>query len=119
MLPRLALASAEVAVVERQGDVAGTRQAIGVQTDHLLFDTGERPGEHERRQRPAVTVGRASKIAGQRQSVADELNRFRDDVAHSNRLTKANAVSATSRQPLSMVNECPRPFISLISVTPP
>src|SRR3954454_12546098 len=100
MLPRLALASAEVAVVERQGDVAGTRQAIGVQTDHLFFDTGERRGEHERRQRPAVMVGRAPKISGQRPPVSNELNRFAYDVAHSNRLTKAITKSATSRSPL-------------------
>src|SRR2546421_2923715 len=34
------------------------------------------------------------------------------------RWTKASAVSATSPQPLSIVNEWPRPFISTISVTP-
>src|SRR6266849_6594549 len=32
--------------------------------------------------------------------------------------TKARAVSATSRQPWSMVRECPRPGILTISVTP-
>ena len=35
-----------------------------------------------------------------------------------NRFTKASAVIATSSQPLSMVRECPRPGISVISVTP-
>ena len=34
------------------------------------------------------------------------------------RWTNARAVSATSRQPLSIVNACPRPGISAISVTP-
>src|SRR5438270_7401787 len=38
--------------------------------------------------------------------------------AHANRRTKASAVSATSRQPLSMVSACPRPFIFTISVAP-
>jgi hypothetical protein len=35
-----------------------------------------------------------------------------------NRSTKASAVSATSRQPLSMVRAWPRPGISVNSVTP-
>ena len=35
-----------------------------------------------------------------------------------NRWTKASAVSATSRQPLSIISECPRPGISMYSVTP-
>ena len=35
-----------------------------------------------------------------------------------NLLTNSSAVSATSRQPLSMVSAWPRPGISLISVTP-
>jgi hypothetical protein len=35
------------------------------------------------------------------------------------RLTKASAVPATSRQPLSIVSACPRPAISASSVTPP
>jgi hypothetical protein len=34
-----------------------------------------------------------------------------------NRLTRARAVAATSRQPLSMVRVCPRPFTSVISLT--
>ena len=34
------------------------------------------------------------------------------------RFTNASAVSATSRQPLSIVSACPRPAISTISVTP-
>jgi len=37
--------------------------------------------------------------------------------AHANLLTKASAVSATSRHPLSIVSECPRPSIFTISVT--
>jgi hypothetical protein len=36
----------------------------------------------------------------------------------SNRFTKSSAVSATSRQPRSMVSECPRFGILVISVTP-
>ena len=39
-------------------------------------------------------------------------------MGYTNRWTKARAVSATSRQPLSMVSEWPRPLISTISVTP-
>src|SRR5262245_44670523 len=35
-----------------------------------------------------------------------------------NRLTNSSAFSATSRQPASIVNECPRPDILTISVTP-
>ena len=35
-----------------------------------------------------------------------------------NRLTNSSAVSATSRQPASIVSECPRPGILTISVTP-
>ena len=35
-----------------------------------------------------------------------------------NRLTNSSAFSATSRQPASMVSECPRPDILTISVTP-
>ena len=38
--------------------------------------------------------------------------------AQTKRLTNARAVSATSRQPLSIVSECPRFGIFLISVTP-
>ena len=38
--------------------------------------------------------------------------------AHENRLTKSSTLSATSRQPLSMVSACPRPGILTISVTP-
>jgi len=37
--------------------------------------------------------------------------------AGTKRLTKASALSATSRQPLSITSECPRPGISAISVT--
>jgi len=36
---------------------------------------------------------------------------------YAKRLTNASAVSATSRQPLSIVSACPRPLISTISVT--
>src|SRR6476620_3568515 len=35
-----------------------------------------------------------------------------------NRLTNSSAFSATSRQPASIVSECPRPGILTISVTP-
>jgi hypothetical protein len=37
---------------------------------------------------------------------------------YTKRLTNASAVSATSRQPLSIVSACPRPAISAISVIP-
>jgi hypothetical protein len=37
---------------------------------------------------------------------------------YANRLTNSSAVSATSRQPSSMVSACPRPGISTISVMP-
>jgi hypothetical protein len=37
---------------------------------------------------------------------------------YANRLTNASAVSATSRQPLSIVSECPRSGTLTISVTP-
>jgi hypothetical protein len=40
------------------------------------------------------------------------------DRAHVNRLTNSSAFSATSRQPPSIVNACPRPGILTISVTP-
>src|SRR5215468_3198577 len=43
------------------------------------------------------------------------LTRDRDQV---NRLTNSSAFSATSRQPASIVSECPRPSILTISVTP-
>ena len=36
---------------------------------------------------------------------------------HVNRLTNSSAFSATSRQPASIVSECPRPGILTISVT--
>jgi hypothetical protein len=39
-------------------------------------------------------------------------------VRYEKRRTKASAVSATSRQPWSMVSACPRPGISTYSVTP-
>ena len=38
------------------------------------------------------------------------------EAAYWNRCTNCNAVSATSRQPWSIVSECPRPGISTISV---
>src|SRR4029079_267416 len=38
---------------------------------------------------------------------------------HANRFTNASAVSATSRQPLSIVSECPLPGVSTISVAAP
>jgi hypothetical protein len=46
---------------------------------------------------------------------------FRDshDARQAKRRTKARAMSATSRQLLSMVSACPRPGISTYSVTPP
>src|SRR4051794_41986003 len=82
-------------------------------------------GDHPLRCRRCVATGfeflQRGELGGGHESRAYNSahgNRFGDDVPHSNRLTKANAVSATSRQPLSMVNECPRPFISVISVTP-
>ncbi len=40
------------------------------------------------------------------------------DIVYANRLTNSSAFSATSRQPASIVNECPRPVILTISVTP-
>ena len=58
---RLALRLAEAAVVERQRDVPGGRQPLGVQAGHLVADAGKRPGEHQagrpgaRRRRPKVT----------------------------------------------------------------
>jgi hypothetical protein len=39
-------------------------------------------------------------------------------IRQANRWTNARAVSATSRQPLSIVSACPRPSISMYSVTP-
>ena len=42
----------------------------------------------------------------------------RRDRSHANRLRNASVFSATSRQPASIVNECPRPGILTISVTP-
>jgi hypothetical protein len=92
-------------MVERQRHVALLCQTLGVETDHLLLHTGERTGEHEPRPRSAGTVGRTPNIPRKRQSVADELHRFRDDPTHAKRLTNARAVSATSCHPLSIVSE--------------
>ena len=39
-------------------------------------------------------------------------------VAYANRLRNSSTLSATSRQPASIVSECPRPAILTISVTP-
>ena len=50
--------------------------------------------------------------------VADALRGGSAPGDYVNRLTKARAVSATSRQPLSMVRPCPRFLISMNSVTP-
>jgi len=47
-------------------------------------------------------------VAGSRQALG---------TAGTKRMTKASALLATSRQPLSITSECPRPGISAISVT--
>ena len=47
-----------------------------------------------------------------------DLGLVADQGTQVKRLTNSSAVSATSRQPLSIVSACPRLGISVISVTP-
>ena len=65
-------------------------------------------------QLPVAQVG----DAGQQQLADLGQLRVQAGVAAANRLTNSSAVSQTSRQPLSIVSECPRLGIDLISVTP-
>ena len=49
--------------------------------------------------------------------MAERRSRRRPEARYANRLTKARAVFATSRQPLSITSACPRSGILAISVT--
>ncbi len=64
--------------------------------------------------------GRAADLRRPVNPVTARLLRMQSEVlaGYVNRLTKARAVSATSRQPLSLVRACPRFLISMISVGP-
>ena len=57
MLSDVALAGAEVAMVEHQRHEPGLAQPSRVPADDLLFDTGERTSEHQRRKRRPTDVG--------------------------------------------------------------
>ena len=69
MLARLALAVAEVAVVERERDEPRGGERLGVVADDLVLDAAERAGQRQRRQLP---VGLERAVVGDAQ-VPDEL----------------------------------------------
>jgi hypothetical protein len=73
-----------------------------------LGDAVQDRAEHDRQRRP-FGLG-AARVLALAAAVAGQLL--------TNRRTNASALSATSRQPLSMVSACPRPGIFSISVTP-
>ena len=54
----------------------------------------------------------------QRDDRAPRLDVRGREIDHANRFTNSSAVPATSRQPASIVSECPRPGILTISVMP-
>ena len=67
---------------------------------------------------PEANVGRIDDAAMGRLAPICRRDWGRPSAQETNRLTNPSAVSATSRQPLSMVNAWPRPGISMNSVTP-
>ena len=69
MLARLALAVAEVAVVERERDEALVGQLLRVVADDLVLHAGERAGQRQRRQ---LALGLERAAVGDTQ-VPDEL----------------------------------------------
>src|ERR1700730_7059250 len=89
------------------------------QTTSRCFE-GFHPGEGWRDERRAVSqaglYGSPEPLNSASQELADPASA---GWAWAKRCTNASAVSATSRQPLSMVRACPRPGISTISVTFP
>src|SRR5262249_11049626 len=80
VLARLALAVAEVAMVEGERDEALGGEAAGVRADHLVLHAAQRPGERQCRE-PLVTSLRAPlrnpAVACDPQAVARERNPLR------------------------------------------
>ena len=94
---------------------------------HRLHPGADRPLLRHRHGRPrSVRQRHPDPPAGEGRPARDRLTGGDDGhlggggrlIVEVKRLTKASAVSATSRQPLSIVSAWPRPGISTISVTP-
>src|SRR3954451_16850453 len=102
----LAIRSLKIRVEEDGSLILGSREEVAVEIERH----GDRGVTHESLQRLGVLPG-PDRVA------LRPAGTCRDRARQTNRLTNASALSATSRQPLSIVRECPRLGILTISVT--